>query len=66
MNKAGIDAIENALTNAEDNLARANMQKRYDLRWTNDMGESIDEVIKGYEDEVKELKKALNQAKMSG
>ncbi len=61
MNKAGRDALKNALGNAEDNLYRAKLQQRAMPDWTSGNGEPVQDLITGYQKLVDELKEALKE-----
>lgn len=56
MNEIQERAIQNAIGSAEDNLARAKMQKRANPNWRGGNDESIDDVIADYKHELAELK----------
>jgi len=59
MNHYGIDAIRNALRVAEDNMARAMTQKRANPEWKSGNGQSVDDVIEDYANQVTGLLEAL-------
>lgn len=56
MNDVQRKVIENAIGNDEDNLARAEMQKRVNPNWVSGNGETIDEVIAQYKWRIETLK----------
>jgi len=56
MNATQKQAIEIAIGNAQDNLMRAQMQKKSNPSWKSINGETIDEVIAGYQKHLDELK----------
>lgn len=59
MNAAQERALRAAAGNARDDLARARMQKKADPNWRSGNGETIDEVIAGYEARVADLTEGL-------
>jgi hypothetical protein len=56
MNQAQQQAIKTAIGNAEDNLFRAQLQKKSDPNYRSGNGDTIDEMISGYQKQVDELK----------
>lgn len=61
MSGAARRAIVNALVAARDNLTRALLQRGADPEWKSGNGESIDEIVAGYNSEAEELEAALRQ-----
>ena len=59
MNQAQRDALGSAIVNAKDDLYRAQRQKRLAPGWKSGNGETMDEVIAGYQRQVNELTEAL-------
>ena len=59
MNEAQRRAIQSAIGNMQDNLYRARMQKRADPSWVSGNGETIDQVIAGYQKELDHLQEGL-------
>ena len=56
LNEAQQRAIQNAIGNAEDNLARALAAQKRNPNWVSGNGEPILEVIHGYERELRQLR----------
>jgi hypothetical protein len=56
LNETQRRAIDSAIANAEDNLARARRQMQRDPRWVSGNGEPILEVIYAYERELRQLR----------
>jgi hypothetical protein len=56
LNDAQRRAIESAIANAEDNLARANAMMKLNPGWVSGNGEPILEVIFRYERELRRLR----------
>jgi hypothetical protein len=52
-------AVQNQIDNLTDNLYRARLQKRRNPNWRTGNGETIDEVIRGYEHELNEARACL-------
>lgn len=59
MNSAQKAAIDSAISEAKDNLIRAQMQQKRNPKWRSGNGEPIAEVIKGYEEYLRKLESAL-------
>ncbi len=55
MNEAQKRAVESAIANVQDDLLRAKWAQRRDPNWKSGNGETIDEVIAGYEKHLAEL-----------
>lgn len=60
MNEAQRQAIQTAIFNAEDNLYRAQLQKRAMPEWVSGNGVSIDDMIAGYQATIDKLKEGLD------
>ncbi len=56
MNKTQLEAIEESISNAEDNLYRAQMQQPANPKWVSGNGESINSIVAQYEQHLRELK----------
>lgn len=59
MNDAQRNAVLAAITNAEDNLERAKMQRDADPLWVSGNGQKIDEVVATYEGHLAQLKEGM-------
>lgn len=59
MNDAQKRALQNAIANAGDNLARARMQQQADPNWVSGNEESIDEVVAEYQRHYDELREDI-------
>jgi hypothetical protein len=59
MNEAQKQAIQTALGNAQDNLERAKRQKEADPNWVSGNGDTVDQMIAGYQKQVDNLKEGL-------
>lgn len=59
LNESQMKAIRRAIREAEEDLSRAKLQKRANPKWESGNGESINDVIVGYQSEVDALKYGL-------
>ena len=58
-----IEAVQRDLTNAIDNLSRAEAQRHRHANWVSANGETLDQVIHGYKTRVLELELELHKLK---
>jgi hypothetical protein len=59
MNETQKRALRAAIGNAGDNLHRAKMQQKANPYWRSGNGESIDNVVDGYQREYDELREGI-------